>query len=59
MSYAIARAEAVKLALNMLDAGEDKYDLYSVFLQLATVLLTCNTEILNRELEKMMRGDSK
>lgn len=56
MSYATAREEATGLALELLDAGEDKNDLYSVFFQLATVLLMCNNEILRPELKKMMNG---
>lgn len=55
MTYATAREEAVKLALTQLDAGEDKNDLYSVFLELSTVLLTCNSKILYAELKKMMK----
>ena len=54
MSYAQARKEAVKLALIQLDVGEDKNDLYSVYLTLARALLMCNNEILCTELKKMM-----
>jgi hypothetical protein len=49
-----ARKEAVELALELLDAGEDKNDLYSVYLTIATALLTCNNEIIRTELKKMM-----
>ncbi len=56
MTYATARGEAVELALILLDAGEDKNDLYSIFLQLSTVLLRCNSEILYTELKKMRDG---
>ncbi len=56
MTYAEERREATELAMKLLVNGGDKNDLYSVFLQLATVLLTCNSEILYTELKKMRDG---
>lgn len=55
MTYATARTEAVELALALLDAGEDKNDLYSVFLQLATTLLTVNDQMIRTELRKELK----
>jgi hypothetical protein len=55
MTYATARTEAAELALAMLDAGEDKNDLYSVFLQVATTLLTVNDRMIRTELRKALR----
>lgn len=57
MTYATARTETVQLALALLDAGEDKNDLYSVFLQLATTLLTVNDQMIRTELQKAMSGN--
>jgi hypothetical protein len=55
MTYATARTEATQLALALLDAGEDKNDLYSVFLQLATTLLTVNNDMIRTELRKVLK----
>ena len=52
MTYATARAEAAQLALALLDAGEDKDDLYSIFLLISTILLTCNNNMVRGELMK-------
>jgi hypothetical protein len=55
MTYATARTETVMLSLAMLDAGEDKNDLYSVFLQVATMLLTVNDKMIRTELRKALK----
>lgn len=55
MTYATARTEATQLALALLDAGEDKNDLYSVFFQLATTLLTVNDQMIRTELKKVFK----
>lgn len=55
MTYATARTEATQLALALLDAGEDKADLYSVYLELATILLTVNDEMIRSELQKVLK----
>jgi hypothetical protein len=55
MTYATARTEAAELALALLDAGEDKNDIYSVFLQVATTLLTVNNQMIRDELRKALK----
>lgn len=52
MSYATARVDAAELALSLLDDGESKADLYSVFQTIATILLTCNDAMARDELRK-------
>ena len=55
MTYAAtARAEAIELAIEMLDGGEDKNDLYVVFFQISTILLTCNDAMVRDELKKLL-----
>lgn len=55
MTYATARTEATQLALALLDAGEDKNDLYSVFFQIAETLLTVNDKMIRDELLKNLK----
>lgn len=52
MSYATARADVAELAIELLNDGEDKDDLYSIFLLISTILLTCNDAMVRRELVK-------
>jgi hypothetical protein len=52
MSYATARIRTAELALKLLKDGELKDDLYSVFLEISTILLTCNEGMVRGELQK-------
>lgn len=56
MSYAGARRAASELALSLLDDGESKTDLYSVFQTVATILLTCGEAMVRNELQKLQDG---
>ena len=52
MSYTTARTRTAELALKLLKDGEPKDDLYSVFLEISTILLTCNEGMVRGELQK-------
>jgi hypothetical protein len=41
-----------RLALRLLARGENKNDLYSIFSEVSTILLTCNADMVRTELEK-------
>jgi hypothetical protein len=56
VTYAAARTRTAELALALLKDGEPKDDLYSVFLTISMILLTCNNDMVRGELQKAQDG---
>lgn len=55
MIKASTRAAVVNLALYLLDSGDDKEDLSSIFREISTILRKVNNEMVRTELRKELK----